>query len=126
MGFSVEFNPEILAVKDHNFTKTQNPEKQPSIKFKTGKPTYSDCITRTGKDKNEIKGDADGLPDERNGRKASYGSYRKHLQGHQKRGKPRRKSKFRTRKLLLKISLRTQKKQEQVSRRAPKITFRQN
>ncbi|MUP44866.1 hypothetical protein E0K83_03790 [Gramella sp. BOM4] len=66
MGFSVEFNPEILEVKDHNFTKLQKTENETIIKFKTGKPTYSDCITRTGEDKNEIKGDADGLPRERN------------------------------------------------------------
>ncbi|TQI72246.1 hypothetical protein JM79_3203 [Gramella sp. Hel_I_59] len=66
MGFSVDFNPEILAIKDHNPSKTQNPEKQPFIKFKTGKPTYSDDTTGSYKDKNENKGDAHGSPGERN------------------------------------------------------------
>lgn len=67
MGFSVDFNPEILAVKDHIPGKSQKPVNQKPIKFKTGKSTYSDCITRTCKDNNENKGDAYGLPDERNG-----------------------------------------------------------
>lgn len=66
MGFSVDFNPEILAVKDQNFTKSQNAGNQMNIKFKKGKPTYSDSITRTDKYKNENKGDATGLPLERN------------------------------------------------------------
>lgn len=60
MGFSVDFNPEILAIKDQNTTKKQTPDGQPIIKFKTAKPTYSDSITRTCKHKYENKGDRNG------------------------------------------------------------------
>lgn len=70
MGFSCDFNPDILAIKDHDPAKNQNAEKQPLIKFKTGKPTYSDCITGSYKNESEIKGDAVGIPDERNGAEA--------------------------------------------------------
>jgi len=66
MGFSVEINPEIMEVKDQNFTKLQNTNNQLVVNFKKGKPTYSDCITRTAEDKNENKGDADGNPQIRN------------------------------------------------------------
>ncbi|SDS13656.1 hypothetical protein SAMN04487764_1534 [Gillisia sp. Hel1_33_143] len=66
MGFSVAFNPEILEVKDQNFTKLQNANSQLVVKFKTGKPTYSDCNTRTGENDNENKGDAVGSPQIRN------------------------------------------------------------
>ena len=67
MGFSVDFNPEILAVKDQKSGKSQNPDNQNNIKFKKGKHHYRDCITRTDKYKYENKGDATASPDERNG-----------------------------------------------------------
>lgn len=66
MGFSIDFNPEILAIKDTKSSKSQNPEKQSLIKFKKGKQPYSDSYTRTLKDDNEIKGDACASPGERN------------------------------------------------------------
>ena len=67
MGFSVEINPEIMEVKDHNLTKLQSPGKHGLIKFKTAKPTYSDCVTRSYKDNIENKGDAKtGIPQIRN------------------------------------------------------------
>jgi hypothetical protein len=67
MGFSVDFNPEILAVQDRKNQKSQNPDNQNNIKFKKGKHPYRDVITRTYKHKYENKGDADGPPDQRNG-----------------------------------------------------------
>ncbi len=67
MGFSVEFNPEILAVQDYKMPKSQNTANQRIRNFKTAKSTYSDCITRTPRNKNEIKGDGKPSPGERNG-----------------------------------------------------------
>ena len=66
MGFSVDFNPEILAVQDYKKQKSQSPANQSFIKFKKEKHPYSDSITGTDKDKNEIKGDAEASPGERN------------------------------------------------------------
>ena len=65
MGFSVDFNPEILAVQDAKTRKKQLSEKQIVTNFKRDKHPYSDCITGTYKDKNENKGDAV-APQERN------------------------------------------------------------
>lgn len=76
MGFSVDFNPEILAVQDYNSSKIQKAVNQSVIKFKKGKPTYSDCNTRTPEDKNEIKGDAVASPGERNDAAASTSATR--------------------------------------------------
>ncbi len=71
MGFSVDFNPEILAVKDYKSSKSQNTDNKLVINFKKGKPTYSDSITRTDKYNNEIKGDAVASPNEGNDALAS-------------------------------------------------------
>lgn len=65
MGFSVEFNPEILAVQDYKTPNLQKPTNQLIRKYKTAKSTYSDCITRTCQDKNEIKGDGKASPKEK-------------------------------------------------------------
>jgi len=63
VGFSVEFNPEILAVKDHDNSKTQNALKQLVINSKTCKAGDSGLVTRTVLNNHENKGDASPSPD---------------------------------------------------------------
>lgn len=56
-GFSVRFNPEILCVKDANSSKSQNADKQSLTSLKRDKHPYSDTITRTLLNNNQIKAD---------------------------------------------------------------------
>ena len=67
VGFSVEFNPEILAVSDYKTQKSQNLENVPFTFYKTCKSTYSDSNTRTILNDHENKGDAITTPEIRNG-----------------------------------------------------------
>lgn len=58
VGFSVEFNPEILAVKDHDNSKSQNAVKQLFATSKTCKAGDSGLVTGTVLNHIENKGDA--------------------------------------------------------------------
>ncbi len=62
VGFSVEFNPSILAVKDHDNSKTQNPVRQLVINSKTCKAGNSGLVTGTILNNHENKGDASPSP----------------------------------------------------------------
>lgn len=65
VGFSVEFNPEILAVGDMKTGKIQLTLNQLSKEFKNGKPYDNDYTTRTVLNKNENKGDVTTPPEDR-------------------------------------------------------------
>ncbi|MBT0607615.1 hypothetical protein [Aequorivita echinoideorum] len=70
VGFSVEFSPEILEVKDHDPAKSQNTAKQIVTKSKTCKAGYSGLVTGTVLNNHENKGDASPSPEIRIGASA--------------------------------------------------------